>query len=94
MQVVNNTIRSIDVSDNPALTYLRFSETNNNFDAASFRKMIDDIYTSVVAHPRAGHLYISRGGSQFLQPPSLSDLAKLKTLRDTYGWEIFPNPGL
>jgi hypothetical protein len=94
VQVVNNAIRSIDVSDNHALTDLRFSENNNNFNAVSFRKMIDDIYTSVVAHPRAGHLYISRdgGGTQFLQPPSPSDLTKLKTLRDTYGWEIFPNP--
>jgi hypothetical protein len=96
VHVVTFTIRSLDVSDNHALNRLVFdSPGNTQFDHASFRKMIDDIYTSVVAHPRAGRLDISRssGGTQFLQPPSLSDLQKLKTLRDTYGWEIFPNPG-
>lgn len=92
--ISNPGIRSLDVSDNHGLTSLIFGFETNNFDAVSFRKMIDDIYSSVVAHPREGRLHISRNsaGTQFLQPPSLSDVAKLKTLRDTYGWEIFPNP--
>jgi hypothetical protein len=93
VQIQNVTIRSIDVSDNHALTDLTFSPGTTNFDAASFRTMIDDIYTSVVAHPRPGRLHISSdgAGTQFLQPPSFSDRNKLAALRDTYGWEIIPN---
>lgn len=92
--IQTTTVRYLDVSDNHALIDLGFYPGNTHFDIASFRKMIDDIHTSVVAHPRQGRLWIARdvAGTEFLQPLTLDDWEKLVALRDTYGWVIFPNP--
>lgn len=94
VEVQTTTVRFLDVSDNHELVYLAFNPGNTHFDVASFRKMIDDIYNSVLEHPRVGRLFISRdvAGTAYLQLLTLDDWEKLVALRDTYGWEIFPNP--
>jgi hypothetical protein len=56
-------------------------------------RIISRIYDSVRNSPRSGILNISKEAdtdSEILGPPSSYSINKLKTLRDTYGWAIYP----
>lgn len=86
-------IRWFDVSNNRDLKDLNLTgATNLSTDALN--KIIDDLYQeSVRVGSWGGYLGLGVSydqGSAMIGPPSAASLQKLRTMRDSYGWQIYP----
>lgn len=103
----NPKISYIDVGFSNDLAQLILPETNevealdiaapNNLTTADLEAIISTLYVSVAANERMdGYINLESplDPSDIAGPPSAATWVKLRSLRDDYGWEIFPDPGL
>jgi hypothetical protein len=67
-----------------------------NLSTAVVDKIIGRVWNSVQASPRAGYFALNQYWDpeqpEMVGPPSAYSIARLKKLRDVYGWEITPAP--
>jgi hypothetical protein len=70
--------------------------TSPSFTTERIGRIINNIYNNVVdKNIRNGEFYLASlmmEDPTFSGPPTEADMAKVRALRDDYGWTIYPNP--
>jgi hypothetical protein len=61
-----------------------------DLSAAAVDKVITDIHHNVIANSVRGGYINFLGPEGLIGPPSASSLEKLREIRSSYGWEIYP----
>jgi hypothetical protein len=85
-------LTSLDITKNIWLNHLEISATNY-LSTAAIDKVINDLYNNATTRYIYGgyfDLWNGREDGGLVGPPSAAALDKLRSLRDSYGWEIYP----
>jgi hypothetical protein len=93
INLAQTNIRWLDISHNALLKDINLMGATN-LSAAAVNKLIDDLYQKTLTDGSwGGHLQLGEtpdANSTMIGPPSATSLQKLRVLRDTYGWLIYP----
>jgi hypothetical protein len=86
-------VKVLKLPENHQITFLNISGMSS-MTTASIDAIIDNLYNSVTANSRTGNFEFSTSWYEEegpIGPPSPDAVDKLRILRDSYGWSIFPN---
>jgi hypothetical protein len=93
INLAKTNVRWLDVSRNPQLKDINLMGATS-LSAEAVNKLIDDVYQKTLTDGSwGGHLQLGvtpEANSQMIGPPSAASVQKLRVLRDTYGWLIYP----
>jgi len=88
-------LKQVILAPQPVIRYLEVGGPNQ-MTTADIDALIDQVHTGATAHSTQDGLFFLNGRSYpdsgAVGPPSPAGWAKLADLRDSYNWEIQPNP--
>jgi hypothetical protein len=85
----NTRLRDLDISQNPVLSYIDLGGAP--LSSQAMNKLVDNLYTSIVANNRTGgYVNFWSANSYLIGPPSQASFDKLHKMINQHGWRVHP----